>query len=235
MGRLSTGGPAGGHRAPARVSPASDASQITGYTDSPTTASATSSWKPCRRRPAQRAAGHLRHVAVAAARDHRPGAPDCVRQRRQPDAGPRRRPRARVRRAAGDRCVARRLIGQLLTESVVLAVAGAGLALGVSTVLSRALVGALSSEMRQITLPLTTDWRVFASRRLRERRPRAVRHAAGVPRHPRGAGRRHEERRPRIHRRPRTLRAAAAARRRPIAVSLVLSSAPCCSSAASTS
>ena len=55
-----------------------------------------------------------------------------------------------------------RLIGQLLTESVLLAVAGAVLAVGVSTVLSRALVAALSSEMRQITLPLTTDWRVFA-------------------------------------------------------------------------
>jgi predicted permease len=55
-----------------------------------------------------------------------------------------------------------RLIGQLLTESALLAVAGAVLAVGVSTVFSRALVAALSSEMRQVTLPLTTDWRVFA-------------------------------------------------------------------------
>jgi predicted permease len=54
-----------------------------------------------------------------------------------------------------------RLIGQLLTESALLALGGAALAVGVSTVLSRALVAALSSEMRQITLPLTTDWRVF--------------------------------------------------------------------------
>jgi predicted permease len=55
-----------------------------------------------------------------------------------------------------------RLIGQLLTESALLALAGAVLAVGVSTLLSRALVAALSSEMRQITLPLATDWRVFA-------------------------------------------------------------------------
>jgi predicted permease len=55
-----------------------------------------------------------------------------------------------------------RLIGQLLTESVLLAVVGAMLAVAVSSVLSRFLVGALSSEMRQITLPLATDWRVFA-------------------------------------------------------------------------
>jgi predicted permease len=56
----------------------------------------------------------------------------------------------------------RRLIGQLLLESVVLAAIGATLAVGVSTALSRALVAALSSEMRQFTLPITTDWRVFA-------------------------------------------------------------------------
>jgi len=45
---------------------------------------------------------------------------------------------------------------------VVLAAIGAALAVGVSTVLSRALVAALSSEMRQFTLPIETDWRVFA-------------------------------------------------------------------------
>ena len=47
----------------------------------------------------ERAAPRLRHVAVAAARDHRPGAADRLRQHRQPDAGPRRPASARSRSA----------------------------------------------------------------------------------------------------------------------------------------
>ena len=55
----------------------------------------------------------------------------------------------------------RRLISQLLTESAVLAGAGALLAVGVAAVLSRLLVTAISSESRQVTLALASDWRVF--------------------------------------------------------------------------
>ncbi len=54
-----------------------------------------------------------------------------------------------------------RLIAQLLTESAVLAGTGTILALGVAAVLSRALVGAISSENQQIVLALDTDWRIF--------------------------------------------------------------------------
>jgi len=55
-----------------------------------------------------------------------------------------------------------RLIAQLLTESALLAFAGAALGVFVAAGLSRALVATLSGENNQITLPLATDWRVFA-------------------------------------------------------------------------
>ena len=62
---------------------------------------------------------------MAAARDHRAGAADRVREPRQPDARACDRAPTRVRAAARPRRVARRLVSQSLTESLLLAVVGA--------------------------------------------------------------------------------------------------------------
>ncbi len=57
----------------------------------------------CRGDRRQPSARGVRPVAVAAARPHGPGAADRLRQPLEPDAGPRRRTRARIRRATGAR------------------------------------------------------------------------------------------------------------------------------------
>jgi predicted permease len=54
-----------------------------------------------------------------------------------------------------------RLFRQLLVESGLLAVIGAGLGLGLAQLLSRALVLSLSTESDAVTLPMETDWRVL--------------------------------------------------------------------------
>ena len=61
--------------------------------------------------------------------------------------------------------LAGRLIAQLLTESALIAVIGAALALGLAAVLSRVPGGGdLVSESQPISLVLASDWRIFAVR-----------------------------------------------------------------------
>jgi predicted permease len=55
-----------------------------------------------------------------------------------------------------------RLLGQLFAESALLAVAGAAAGIGISQLVSRALVWSLSTESNAILLPMTIDWRVLA-------------------------------------------------------------------------
>ncbi len=54
-----------------------------------------------------------------------------------------------------------RLITQLLVESGLLSLLGAGLGIGLAQVLSRVLIAALSSSGNQVVLNLNTDWRVL--------------------------------------------------------------------------
>ena len=54
-----------------------------------------------------------------------------------------------------------RLIGQLLTESLLLAALGAAAGVGLAQVLSRAMVTFLSTQQNQIFLELAPDWRVL--------------------------------------------------------------------------
>jgi predicted permease len=55
-----------------------------------------------------------------------------------------------------------RLIRQLLSESILLAAAGAALGIAVSAVLSRVIVRFQSTDYDQVKLDLSTDWRVIA-------------------------------------------------------------------------
>jgi predicted permease len=54
-----------------------------------------------------------------------------------------------------------RLLGQLLTENALLAVAGATLGIGIAQVVSRALVWSLSTADNSVVLPMAIDWRVL--------------------------------------------------------------------------
>jgi predicted permease len=55
-----------------------------------------------------------------------------------------------------------RLLGQLLAESALLAVAGAALGIGIAQVVSRALVWSLSTGGNAVPLPMAIDWHVLA-------------------------------------------------------------------------
>ena len=104
--------------------------------------------------------GAVRDAALDPARDHRPGAADRLREPRQPDACPGDGARARNRRAPRHRRLARRIVRQLLSESLLLA--GSAPPAAPCSRVVQPLPRRLSQHHGQpLFVDLRPDWRVF--------------------------------------------------------------------------
>ena len=102
------------------------------------------------------------HAALGADGHRRRRAPDCLRQRREPAPRARRGAAARDRRAAGARRDARAHRGQLLVESLLLALAGGAAGVAIAAIGAPAVLGFFVSPDAPAPISTSPDWRILA-------------------------------------------------------------------------